>query len=62
MDPDRFDALTRALSTAASSRRRLLTGVTGGSLGTLLGLRALEDVGASHFNCGHVGKPCTRRS
>ncbi len=47
MHADRFDGLTRSLSTAASSRRRLLTGVGGGALGTLFGLRGVEEAAAA---------------
>jgi hypothetical protein len=47
MHADLFDALTRSLSMATSSRRRLLTGVAGGVLGGLLGLRGVEVVAAT---------------
>jgi hypothetical protein len=42
MKADRFDGLTRSLSAAASSRRRLLTGVAGGALGGLFGHPGVE--------------------
>jgi hypothetical protein len=47
MDADCFDAISRSLSAAVSSRRRLLTGVAGGTLGTLLGLHGLKEVAAA---------------
>ncbi len=47
MGANRFDAFTLALTGAAFSRRRLLTGVTGGVLGGLLGRRGVELVAAA---------------
>ena len=60
MDPTRFDALTRALTGPAPSRRRLLTGVAGGALGTVAALLGFADADAHHFGCVHVGKRCKR--
>jgi hypothetical protein len=44
MHAKRFDTLTRALTGAASSRRRLLSGMAGGAL---VGLRGVEEVAAA---------------
>jgi hypothetical protein len=60
MDANRFDALTRALTGAASSRRRLLIGVGGGGLGALATMFGLGETGASHSGCRHVGVHCNR--
>jgi hypothetical protein len=57
MEPERFDALTRSLRSAASSRRRLLAGA---SLGALLTALAARRVPATHFDCRHVGVRCKR--
>ena len=47
MHANRFDTLTHALTGAASSRRRLLSGMAGGALVGLLGLRGVEEVAAA---------------
>ena len=62
MDADRFDALTRALIGAAPSRRRVITGVAGSSLATLVTALGFAPAGATHFGCKHVGKRCTDAS
>jgi hypothetical protein len=59
MKAQHFDRLARVLSTTPT-RRRLFAGVAGSALGTLLALRGLEDVGASHVACRHVGETCSR--
>ena len=60
MDPTRFDALTRALTGAAPTRRRLLAGLAGGALGALATALGFTEAGATHYECRHVGKPCTK--
>ena len=60
MDADRFDTLTRSVTGAATSRRRLLTAAAGSALATLAAALGVADAGAFHFGCRHVGKPCTR--
>src|ERR687897_1669606 len=60
MDANRFDALTRGLTGAAPSRRRLLTGVGGGGLGALATMFGLGETGATHSDCRHVGAHCNR--
>ena len=58
MDADRFDTLTRSLVGAATSRRRLLAGVAGSALAALAAALGAAGVGATHYGCRHVGKPC----
>jgi hypothetical protein len=60
MDADRFDALTRSLSSTASSRRRLLTGVAGSALGALAAALGFTAADATHVVCRHVGERCRR--
>ena len=58
MDADRFDALSRALSTAHTRRR--LTRLLGGlSLGGVLSVRSITDAGAA-LRLG--GAPCTKNT
>lgn len=60
MDADRFDALTRSLTSPETSRRRLLTGLAGSALGALAVALGVADAGATHTGCRHPGKPCVR--
>ncbi len=60
MDADRFDALTRSLFAAASSRRRLLLAVSGAALSPLAAALGVADARATHFQCRHVGASCRR--
>jgi hypothetical protein len=60
MDAVGFDALTRALTSSASSRRRLLTRLAGSALGALAMALGVTVADATHFGCYHVGKRCTR--
>ena len=60
MDPVRFDTLTRTLTGAASSRRRLVMGMTGSTLAILAAALGVTDGGANHFGCLHVGHQCAR--
>ena len=60
MDADRFDTLTRSLTRAASSRRRLLTRIARGALGGAAATLGLSVTEATHFDCRHVGIACTR--
>ena len=59
MDALRFDTLTRAL-TRDSSRRVALQLLTGAALGGLLTAVGLLPAEATHFDCRHVRKSCTR--
>jgi len=56
MDGGRFDAIARA--TAAASRRGALRLLTGGALGVLLTRFGVQEVGAEHEGCLHVGVHC----
>ncbi len=60
MDADRFDALTRALTGAEFSRRRLLMGVAGSTLAAVAVALGVAEADAIHYGCRHVGKPCRR--
>jgi hypothetical protein len=62
MDTDRFDALTRSLSAAGSSRRRLLIGVAGSALSALAVTLGFAEAEATHFTCLHVGHRCKDKS
>jgi hypothetical protein len=62
MNEDRFDALTRSLTKATSSRRVLLTGVGGSALGARAVTFGFAEAGANHFTCLHVGKRCKNKS
>src|SRR5215203_3141843 len=57
MDGELFDELTRSISSAATSRRRLLAGV---ALGSLLTATGASRVQATPFRCKDVGAPCRR--
>ena len=57
MDGELFDELTRSISSAATSRRRLLAGV---ALGSLLTATGASRVQATHFRCKDLGAPCRR--
>ena len=59
MDAQRFDRFTRQL-VARSSRRRALTALASGVLGTALGLGGLDDAAAR--TCRKRLQACTRRS
>jgi hypothetical protein len=56
MDGFHFDALARSLTTAGL-RRRVLTGLAGGTLGIILGFSSLGDVAAKKKPC----PPCKKR-
>ena len=62
MDTDRFDALTRSLFGAASSRRRLLTSVAGIAVGSLAVTLGFAEAEATDVTCLHVGKRCKSKS
>jgi hypothetical protein len=57
MDDLRFDAFIRSIS-RDSSRRGTLRLLAGGALAAGGGLVRTDPVGANHFGCRHVGKPC----
>jgi len=57
MDGELFDELTRSISSAATSRRRLLAGV---ALGSLLTATGASRVQATPFRCKDVGTPARR--
>jgi len=57
MDGELFDELTRSISSAVTSRRRLLAGV---ALGSLLTATGASRVQATAFRCKDVGAPCRR--
>ncbi len=61
MDDERFDALTRAL-TSSTSRRRLLRGLAGGLLASLAAMVGAVETLASHTGCRHHGQPCRRKN
>jgi hypothetical protein len=58
MDADRFDALTRSLTAAAPSRRRLLTGLVGSGLATLAAVLGVAETSARR--CRKRQKTCRR--
>ena len=62
MDPKHFDALTQSLSSAASSRRRLLTGLAGSAVAALATALGFAEAEATHFTCLHVEKRCKKAS
>ncbi len=62
MDADRFDDLTRALTGAATSRRAVLKGVAGGTLGAVAVALGFKDTGAIHWGCRHARERCSRGS
>ncbi len=62
MDADRFDALTRTLTSGGTSRRRLLTRLAGSAVGTIAAALGVAEADALHYPCRHVGKPCKRNS
>jgi len=62
MDADRFDALTRTLTSGERSRRRLLAGLAGSAAAAVAVALGFAEAGALHYDCRHVGKPCTRNS
>ncbi len=59
MDGQRFDRFTKQL-VARSSRRRALSALAGGVLGTALGLGGLDDTAAA--TCKRSQERCRRRS
>lgn len=61
MDQKRFDDLTVKLTKGTCSRRATLKGLAASALGLALGAIGIGEAGATHFNCRHVGKPCTRK-
>jgi hypothetical protein len=61
MDTDRFDALTRSLFGAASSRRRLLTSVAGIAVGSLAVTLGFAEAEAADVTCLPVGKRCKNK-
>ncbi len=60
MDADRFDALTRFLASATTTRRTAFKGLVGGTLGAFAAALGVVDAGATHWGCRHVGKECSR--
>jgi hypothetical protein len=58
MDAVRFDAWTRSLAVAASSRRRLLRLVVGSAAGVAASAFGMPLVEATHHGCLHVGARC----
>ena len=60
MDAQRFDAMTRALS-SGTSRRRVLRGLAAGAAGAVAGAVGLRRAGAGapSVNCSAYGRVCT---
>jgi hypothetical protein len=58
MEDERFDMLARSLSRAASSRRRLLSGVAGSGLGALAAVLGITEAGARR--CKKRQRSCTK--